>query len=364
MPPLIPRRRSRRRSLSGRLVLLICALIVTALLVGGITQVSRQSGPYDVSMNRSFAALGAVVADESTTTGSAVRHLMVTMRTQNRPGLQADLDRLVQQSDNQTRAASIGTPVPADGLAMEFAAVFSERASAVRALRSSIDELLGMQPLPIAGSPAGERTEASAPTLLSSTAATNRIAAAGALLVRADASYQAVRHSLAREVGHARLPSSKWVPRAQLWQVGSVATAVDLVTTSPTLVATHRLVLRTVRLSPQVLPPPTGVTTANVSVLSPTTTVVVSVVLSDLGSVDEPHASVQFSMTPLLTGVAVTKTRDTAVGIGQSVTMSAVTFEVKPGHSYQLTVSIVLPPAQTDSTETSVTDDLQIAPTT
>src|SRR5580704_12668127 len=99
MPPLIPRRRSRRRSVSGRMVLLICGLVVTALVVGGLTQVSRQSGPFEASQNRSFAALGTVVADKSNVTGAGLRHLMTTLQTQQRPQLQADLDGLVQQAD-------------------------------------------------------------------------------------------------------------------------------------------------------------------------------------------------------------------------------------------------------------------------
>jgi hypothetical protein len=365
MLPRIPRRRSRRRSVSGRVVLLLCALAVTALLVGGVTQESRQSGRFDANQNRAFATLGSVVAVQSNATAADLRHLMATLQTQDRPALQVGLDGLVQQAqDEASRAAEIADPHSPAGVQADFAQVYSERAEAVSAVRSSIDGLLGMQPLPVAGAPGGDRSGAAAPALLSSTEASNRIAAAGALLIRADGEYRALRGSLERAVGHARLPASKWVTDAQVWEIGAVATQVDLVTASSTLAATHRLVLSTVRISPQALPSPNGSVTPGVSVLSPTTTVTVTVVLSNDGSVGEPHASVQYSMTALGTGVAVTKSRSDALASGWSVTLSPVVFNVKPGHSYQLRVAIVLPAAQSDVTETSQTVNLQIAPST
>ena len=73
MSPRNPHRRARRRSRSGRVVLFTCVLLVLVLLVGGIARVGHQSGPYDASLNRSFAAQGAVLADESNQTAAAVR---------------------------------------------------------------------------------------------------------------------------------------------------------------------------------------------------------------------------------------------------------------------------------------------------
>ena len=76
-------------------------LVVLAVLIGGITQIAGQSGPYDASMNRSFAAEGAVVAQESTATGSSVRHLMGTMQNLDRQTLEVDLDDVVAQTAQQ-----------------------------------------------------------------------------------------------------------------------------------------------------------------------------------------------------------------------------------------------------------------------
>ena len=131
--------------------------------------------------------------------------------------------------------------------------------------------------------------------LLSATQATNRIAAAGALLTRSDALYRSVRRSLATAAGHGRLPRSVWVTDPQVWQLGSVAAQVDLLATSPTLAATHYVVLRTVHLSPPALPTPQGAP-ANVSVLSPTSQIGVTVVLANQGSSNEPHVTVRFSL--------------------------------------------------------------------
>ena len=84
-----------------------------------------------------------------------------------------------------------------------------------------------------AGSPdALATTVASSSPTLSAGQASNRIAAAGALLRRADAQYDMCRRSLAAAVGHGRLPASVWVSDPQDWQVGTVAATVDLMATS------------------------------------------------------------------------------------------------------------------------------------
>jgi hypothetical protein len=83
-----------------------------------------------------------------------------------------------------------------------------------------------------------------------------------------------------------------------------------------------------------------------------------------LGSVDERHASVQYVLTPQPTGTAVTVTRTAAIGATGSASLAPVSFRVKPGASYQLTVAIVLPAGQTDPSGSSLSEVLQIAPGT
>ena len=68
MSPRRPRRRARRRSPARPVILLVAAVVVLVLLVGGLTQVSRQSQGYDANSNRSLAAQGAVLAEQSNAT--------------------------------------------------------------------------------------------------------------------------------------------------------------------------------------------------------------------------------------------------------------------------------------------------------
>ncbi len=364
MPPLTSYRRARRRSRRQLLIIGACALLVAAVLVGGVTQIGRQSSPFDTSVNRSFAAQGAIVVQQSNATGATLRRLMGNIQNLDRRTLQARLDIVTAQADKEaTAAANLATPVTPGGVQGAFATVFAEREQAARAIRSSYDGLLGLRPLPVAGAPGGQSdVVAAAPTLLSSAQATDQIAAAGTILTRADHSYSSLRRALPRLAGHARLPASRWITDATVWQSGPIATQVQLVSSS--MPVTHRLVLRVVKVTPPALPSPTGAATPGVSTLSPTTRVLVQVVLSNLGSVDEPHASVQFQLVPQPTGTAVTVTRTSSLAPAGSVSLPPVSFAVKPGTSYQLNVAIVVPQGQTDPTGTALSEVLQIAPST
>lgn len=365
MPPLSTYRRARRRSRRQLLIIGACTLVVVALLVGGATQIGRQSSPYDASVNRSFAAQGAIVVQQSNSTGATLRRLMRNMQNQDRRTLQAQLDTVTAQADQEAAAAeNLATPVTPGGVQGAFATVFAERDQAVHRIRSAYDGLLGLRPLPVSGAPGAGAEVVVTPTLLPSAQAADQITSAGTTLAAADRSYSAVRGALPRLAGHARLPASRWVTTATVWQPGPIAVQVQLVNSSPSLQMVHRLVLRVVNVTPPALPSPTGVATPGVSVLSPTTQVLVQVVLSNLGSVDEPHASVQFQLTPQPTGTAVTVTKTSGLAAAGSVSLPPVSFTVKPGTSYQLTVAVVLPAGQTDPTGTSLSEVLQIAPGT
>src|ERR1700677_2789277 len=121
MSPLITHRRSRRRSRAGRLVVLACVLVVAAVLVGGVARIAHQSGPFDASVNRSFGAQGTVLADESNATGASLRRLMGAMQNQDRPTLQANLDAVTAQTEDEAaRAAAFATN---GGIEAQFVAV-------------------------------------------------------------------------------------------------------------------------------------------------------------------------------------------------------------------------------------------------
>jgi hypothetical protein len=361
MSPLLTHRRSRRRSRAGRLVVLACVLVVAAVLIGGVSRIGSQSGPFNASINRSFGAQGAVLADQSNATGASLRALLAALPAQDRQTLQVELDDVTAQAGEQAaRAAALGTN---GSVQASFATVFADRALSADEVRTALDGLLGLRPLAVAGAPGTTATVAAMPTLLSSTQATDRLAAAGRLLGQADRTYGAVRRTLATMAGHARLPASRWITSPRTWQIGAVATQVDLVAASTTLEATPALGLSVVQVTPPAVPSPTGVATPGTSVLSPTKTVVLNVVLTNNGSVDEPHASVTFTLTRQPTGAAMTARRAASVLATRSVSLAPVTFVVKPGNSYQLTVAVAVPAGQTAG-GTSFDQVLQISPGT
>lgn len=345
--------------------MLAAVAVLLALLVGGLTQVSRQSQGYDATSNRTLAAQGGVVAQQSNATATSVTALMGVIQSQNRPGLQIELDGVVQQSaDESVRADNAARATPLGALGVDFAAVFADRAEAMRSLRAAVDGYLGMQPLPVAGTtPAATPTAGGQTTLLSAAQATNRIAAAGALLARADSLYRSVRHTLAAAAGHARLPKSAWVRSPQQWGLGTIATQVDLIATSPSLAPSHYLALRTVRINPPALPTPPGGST-NVSVLTPTTQISVDVVLGNGGTVDEPHGTVHFTLANQSTGATSSKAETVALAPDASQALPTENFHVKPGATYVLTVSVDLPAGQTQTLGTAVQYPLEVAPAT
>ncbi len=339
-------------------------LIVLAILVGGLTQVSRQSQAYDANSDRALAAEGTVAADQSNVTSATVRKLVNDLPSQTRQGLQATLDSAVQQTaDEAARALVAAGSTPLGPVATQFVDVFTERAQAMAELRTAIYGFLGMQPIAPADAPAVAGVPSGGTAPLSATQATNRIAAAGALLARSDDLYRSVQRSVGAAAGHAKLPPSVWVTHPQLWQVGSVAAQVDLVATSSTLAATHYVVLRTERLNPPALPTPQG-TPAGVSVISPTSQLGVTVVLANEGSSNEPHVTVRFSLADQTSGATTSQVRTTPLALGASVTLPQVTLRVKPSTAYLLTIQVIPPAGQTLTAGTALQVPLQIAPGT
>jgi hypothetical protein len=364
MSPRRPRRRARRRSQASPVLLLAAVAVTGALLVGGLTRISSQSGTYDADSNRALAAQGAVVADQSNATAATVRALIAGMPSQTRQALQAGLDSAVQQTSEESGHAALAAGSVATGSpAGQFAQVFAERAQAVSDYRAAIDGFLGMQPVPPAGTTNTVALAPSHATLLSATEATDRITAAGALLARADARYGALRRQLAAATGHARLPRSVWVLDPASWQAGPVAAQVDLLASSSTLIQSHYLVLRTVNLDPPALPAPPGEPAGTVT-LSPTIQVGVSAVLANQGSVDEPRGTVRFTMANQSSGATTTQVRSAPLAVGETVTLPQVTFRVQPGTDYVLRVAVSLPSGQAITNGTVYQETLQIAPAT
>jgi len=342
----------------------VAATIVLALLVGGLSQVARQSQGYDANSDRTLAAQGSVLAEQSNATSRSVQSLMEDLPTLPRQTLQAVLDGAVQQTAALSQQAGAATGHTPGSLGSELFAVFTERAQSMEDLRAALDGLLGMQSSPIAGAPPSAAAVPAAPGgSLSAAGAAGRITAAGALLSKSDALYSSVRRTLAESAAHARLPRSVWVSDPQLWRAGNVEGLVDRVATSPTLESSHDVVLRTVRLTPPLLPTPQG-SAANVAVLSPTTVVGVTAVLANQGASGEPVVHTTFTLADQASGATVVKTETTALALDGSVTLPTVDFVVKPGTTYVLTVQVVLPPGQTLTAGTAFAEPLSVAPAT
>ena len=365
MSPRRPHRRARRRSSTRTIVLIVAAAIVVLLVIGGLTQVSSQSSGYHRASNQTLATLGSVVADESNTTAGQVRTLVATLPTQSRQVLQAHLDAAVSETASEAAAASAAAGVTSSqSAAGQLATVFAQRTQSMEELRAAVDGFLGLQPVPAAGSAgAANATVTSSTPSLTATQASNRIVAAGALLARSDALYRSLRRSLAAASGHGRLPVSVWVTDPQDWAAGTVAANVDLMATSPTLAATHNLVIRTIRLSPPALPTPQG-TAANTVVITPVTQFGVSVVVANEGTVNEPKAVVHVSMQNQKTSVTTTRTESMPIALGATVAMPQADFPVSPGTSYLLNISIELPSGQASTLGTATQETVQIAPST
>jgi hypothetical protein len=332
--------------------------------VGGLAEVSRQSQGYDAASDRSLATQGAVVAEQSNSTAAQLRTFMSTFPTQTRQGLQLGLDTAVAQTASQSASAAAAARSTSVGtIGTDFATVFADRAQSMSELRTAVDEFLGMQPAPDPDTVATDpSTPADGAVELSATQATNRITAAGALLARADSLYRSVQRQLAGAAGHGRLPASVWVTDAGAWGPATAASQIDVLATSPTLAQTHYLALRTVRLSPPALPTAPGASPA-LSVISPTTQLGVTVVLGNNGSVREPRATVRFTLANQASGHSVTHRETAALAAGASATLPTVNFVVKPGSTYLLTVSVVLPAGQA-VVPASLNQGLQVAPAT
>ena len=365
MSPRRPRRRARRRSPARPLLTLGIAAVLAALLIGGLAEVSSQSQGYDTTSNRTLAAQGTVVAKQSNVTASSAAALMDTLQSQNRVGLQIALDNLVQETSDQAvraRAAAGATPIGSVGSG--FTAVFDDRAQSMRDLRDAIDGYLGMQPLPTAGAATTTAVgDGARVTLLTAAEATNRIAAAGALLAHSDSLYRSVRHALRTATGNGRLPKSVWVRDPQVWDPGAVASQVGLLASSPSLAAVHYLALRTVQISPPALPTPQG-GPATVSVLTPTTQISVDVVLANDGSVAEPHATVRYTVADQSTGATVSRSQTAALAPASSQALPTTRFVVTPGTTYVVTVSVDVPPGQTQLAGTAAQYTLTISQAT
>jgi hypothetical protein len=157
----------------------------------------------------------------------------------------------------------------------------------------------------------------------------------GAMLQSADASWAACRGALRQAPGSARLPASAWVTDPGVWSETALGRFVAALVSSPSLVPVHRLALVTVSTDPASVPGASGVV-----VLPPTTSLQVRVVVADQGNVDEAGVSLVVTAVPQGAARAPAPVRvRSAIGAGDSVTLSPPRLPVHPASSYLIDIT-------------------------
>ncbi len=388
----MPRARRRRprsaaRRSWGRTVLLVLLVAVSlVLVVGSLAEIHAQSSGYRNATDSGYGALAVTVVESSNQTGAQLAALMEsapgltnqalprTARAVLQQGLDAAVSAAAQESD---QAGRLVPPYPSGQVSDQFSNVMAERAAGASHLRTTIDRLLGMTPLPIAGAPTTPVVPSSAP-LISVGQATTAMGSAGLVFQRSDVDYRNLVAQIHRQKLPMRLPRSVWVPApiatATLGSPRLAAEAVALGNANE-LHPFHRLAITAVGLSPPAVstggPGLFGADCVSVvsnapgstpTVLPPTTTVTAEVTVTNCGTV--PEAGVVVTQTVALADPAGTPlppsdarasssrtTVDLASGSSMALTLRPLT--VADGHLYTLTVAVAVPASQQDRAGTT-----------
>ena len=259
------RRRPRGRGL-GQPVLIGIAAAVTVVLVGGsLVAVHTQSKGYRTVTTSGYVSLADRVGQASTLTGARLATLMTQAPNLTNAAfpdtargiLQQGLDTAVLDTADQARRAhDLESPPPDGGLSVQFTRLMDMRASAVAALRTTVDELLGMQPLPTAGGPSSS-PPATPATQISASQAAIEMAAEGRSFEQADADFRELRASVASLRLHHGIDASVWVPAPAAdspLASASLGAASAALASSTALQAFHHLVVTAVGLNPPAVP--------------------------------------------------------------------------------------------------------------
>ena len=376
------------------MAVVVIVVVVGVIVIASIAEINAQSGPYRQMVNRSFGALASPLVNASTQTG---RDLATTMKqaagaSTSRNGLQQKLDQAVADASSQSSdAASLIPPSEVGSLDQQLVAVFAERASAATSVRSAVDGLLGMTPLPAAGAPVSTSPTTAPP--VTATQATTLLSAAGAQISRADADYASVRRALARATGPVRLPHSSWVtgpPSTAPLGPTQLAAVPAALAAAPALAVLHQLLISAAGLSPPAVAATGGPSTVGdgcsdpstrpasppATILPPTTRISAQVTVTNCGNVNEsgvivsttvqavPGAPIQGAHQKLAPpSTSPTSIRRTiSLGSGSSMSLAMGPLRVGAGHEYVVTLAVSVPPGQTDPAGTTQAFLVQVSP--
>ena len=381
MPKLRRKRRPADQTNALRwLAVVAVVVVVLVLLVGSIHSINKESSGYRAAIDRSFAALATPVVTASNLTSVDLSNLLQAVGTlpnnvppdTARSRLQQGLDQAVAATAQQSsQASTMANPPASDNLSSHFEQVMEERASAVSAMRTTIDQLLGMTPVPIAGSPPTTAANAPVSIALTGSQASAQLAEEGQRLVSADATYRSLRGSAAHLSTPVHLPRSVWVatPAASA-PLGPnlLAQTGELLATSTNMEPVRRLIITAVGLAPPAtvlggvgvaatscVQPQLTTPTSTPTLLPPTKTLGVAVTVTNCGNV--PEAGVVVGIILALAdpvGIRPPGARVQGGSGSRSLTRvsggsEAVTFphlSVAAGHTYSLAVSIGSSPAE------------------
>ncbi len=377
------------------MALWVAIAVGLVLVVGSVAEIHAQSSGYRTASDSGFGALASRVVDDSNRTGAQLAAVMDSapgltnqaLPRTARAVLQQGLDAAVSATAQQAgEAAAIVPPYPADHVSNRLTAVMEARATGASDLRASIDGLLGMTPLPVAGAPTTAVAPSSAP-LTSPAEAATAMGNAGLVFQQADVDYRDLVRQIRFQRFPIRLPRSVWVPEPiTTAALGSprLAAAAGVLSSSTYLAPFHRLAITAVGLSPPAVssggPGLLGADCTRVqstvpgpapTVLPPTSTVTSAVTVTNCGTV--PESAVVVSQTLALADPAGTPPPPSTArgsvsratisnlrsGTSQALTLPALA--VASGHTYTLTVAVAVPASQVTRAGSTQTFLLKIA---
>ena len=325
-------------------------LVALLVVIGGALKSTTASRAYWRNIDRSFAALARVPVAASNGTGTKLATLPAALAKDSRATLQVELDTLVRSGDRAWQEAeTCATPPPYGGAGADLAAALHDRALALGEVRTALDGLLGLEPLPVAGT-GGAASGPVAERSLAPSGAANDLRRAGELLAQADRAYARARGALRRGPAHMVLPASEWKKATSAWGPARSASLVSAIDSDTSLRGVYLVGLASddVALTPPPVPPAAAASGA--SEVPPTKVLVVTVLVVDKGN--EPESRIEVEATAVTTsGRAARRTRRVSLPAGGSGAVE-VKLGVLPGKTYSVTLS-VKPPVPNSATATA-----------
>jgi hypothetical protein len=321
---------------------LVVVGVLVVLIVGAIDQIGPASGPDRRTVDRSFAVLAAPIAVQSNASGSALNTIIGNGASLTRTTFFSDLGSITAgAAQDDERLAALSPPTPSGNAADLCGTAMTDRRRAAARIQEALEGLLGGRRGLAGGDEAGTA---------------QALETARTVLQSGDASWAACRRALGRAPGSARLPASTWVSDPGIWNDTALGGLVSALVSSGTLAPVHRLTLSTLSTDPASVPGASGV-----SVLPPTPSVRVTVVLADQGNVDEVGVTLVVTALPEgTTGAPVRVRMRTDIDAGRSVALTPPPLSVRSATSYILDITAT---GQEAGASASATLSLRVAAT-